>query len=75
VTDAGQDQGKVELPKIGAPATRALVAQGYTRLEQLVGVSEKELASWHGVGPKAIGILRAALADHGLAFADDQSER
>jgi len=29
-------------PKIGAPATRALAAAGYTRLEQLTKVTEAE---------------------------------
>jgi uncharacterized damage-inducible protein DinB len=57
-----------QLPKIGAPATRALEGAGYTRLPQLNGVSEADLAELHGVGPKAIRILRAALADAGYAF-------
>lgn len=57
------------LPKIGAPATRALNLAGYTRLEQLNGVSEAQLAKLHGVGPKALGILRAALESAGMAFA------
>jgi hypothetical protein len=33
-----------ELPKIGAPATRALPGAGYRKLSQLAGVSEAELA-------------------------------
>ncbi|MCU1684693.1 MAG: DNA-binding protein [Amycolatopsis sp.] len=57
-------------PKIGAPATRALAAAGYTRLEQLTEVSEAELSKLHGMGPKALGILRAALAEQGRTFAD-----
>jgi predicted flap endonuclease-1-like 5' DNA nuclease len=55
---------------IGNPATRALVAAGYTRLAQLTQVSDQELQRLHGVGPKAIGILRATLAEQGLAFAE-----
>ena len=58
-----------DLPKIGAPATRALHQAGYTRLEQLHGVSERELGKLHGMGPKALRILRQALAEAGLAFA------
>lgn len=59
------------LPRaIGAPATRALHGAGYTRLEQLAAVSEAELLKLHGVGPRAIRILREALAERGLAFAE-----
>ncbi|MCM6775138.1 DNA-binding protein [Nocardia sp. CDC159] len=53
---------------IGAPATRALNAVGYTELEQLAGVPEAELLALHGVGPKAIRVLRAALAERGLSL-------
>lgn len=53
---------------IGNPARQALVHAGYTRLEQLPGLSEKELLKLHGVGPKALGVLRSALAERGLSF-------
>lgn len=47
-----------DLPKsIGTPATRALVQRGITCMADLEGVTEDELASWHGVGPKAVRIL------------------
>ncbi|HXD09822.1 MAG TPA: DUF1801 domain-containing protein [Anaerolineales bacterium] len=59
----------LDLPKIGAPATRALEAAGYTRLEQLTKVSEAELGRLHGMGPKALGILREALRARKLSFA------
>jgi predicted flap endonuclease-1-like 5' DNA nuclease len=59
-----------DLPKIGAPATRALAAIGVTRLDQLPAHSETELAALHGMGPKALGILREALAARGSAFRD-----
>jgi len=52
-----------ELPKIGAPATRALSQIGVTRLSQLAHHSEAELLALHGFGPKALRILSAALAD------------
>ncbi|MGA4683113.1 helix-hairpin-helix domain-containing protein [Micromonospora sp. AB353] len=54
------------LPKIGAPATRALTAAGYTTLRQLAGVPRAELARLHGMGPKALGVIEAALAEHDL---------
>ncbi len=55
-------------PKIGAPATRALEAEGYTNLKQLTKVTEAELAQLHGMGPKALGILRDTLKVEGLSF-------
>ena len=57
-----------DLPRIGAPATGALRLAGYTRLDQLAGVPERDLAQLHGVGPKALRILREALAERGLSF-------
>jgi predicted flap endonuclease-1-like 5' DNA nuclease len=59
-----------DLPSIGAPAWEALRLEGYTRLEQLNGVSESALARIHGVGPKVLRILREALAEKGWAFSD-----
>lgn len=60
-----------DLPRgIGAPARRALATAGYTRLAQLTSVGEAELLQLHDVGPRAIGLLRAALATQGLAFAE-----
>jgi hypothetical protein len=55
--------------EIGNPARSALVAAGYTRLEELDGVSEKYLLGLHGVGPKAIRGLKSALAAIGLSLA------
>ena len=47
-----------ELPQIGRPARSALEALGITRLSQLTTYSEPDLLALHGVGPKAIRILR-----------------
>jgi hypothetical protein len=58
-----------DLPRIGAPATRALTAAGYAELAQLAGVPEAELSRLHGMGPKALGVLREALAARGLSLA------
>ncbi len=55
-------------PRIGAPATRALAAVGYVSLDQLANATESEIALLHGMGPKAIRLLRDALAERGLAF-------
>ncbi|MCE9644412.1 MAG: DUF1801 domain-containing protein [Chloroflexi bacterium] len=60
-------------PKIGAPATRALETAGYTSLKQLTKATEAELAQLHGMGPKALGILRDALKAQGLSFKQGQA--
>ena len=60
-------------PKIGSPATRALEAAGYTSLKQLTKVTESELAQLHGMGPKALGILRETLKAQGLSFKQGQA--
>jgi len=57
------------LPKnIGAPATRALTAAGYTELGQLAGVPAADLAKLHGVGPKALRLLQEALQARGKSL-------
>lgn len=55
-------------PKMGAPARRALENAGYTQLDQLAGLSKAQLLKLHGMGPKAMGMLRDALAAKGLAL-------
>ena len=67
-------------PKLGSPARRALSAAGYTRLDQLAQVSERDLQKLHGMGPSAITALREALQKRGLSFhpgdrASDHAER
>jgi hypothetical protein len=59
------------LPKLAAPARRALAAAGYTRLEDLTKVTESEVMRLHGMGPNAMRALRTALEERGLSFRDD----
>jgi len=54
-------------PRISAPAFRALKNNGIT-LSDLTRYSEKDLLELHGVGPKAITILRNYLKEKGLSF-------
>ena len=49
-----------EIPKIGRPATAALAEIGVTRSSQLADYSEDDLLALHGMGPKAIRLLREA---------------
>lgn len=63
-----------DFPKgLAQPALRALHGAGLTRLEQLTAISEAELLRLHGMGPKAMGALRQALAERGLSFAGAKS--
>ena len=55
---------------LSKPALRALAAAGYTRLDQLATTRESDLGKLHGMGPKAIGLIRDALAARGQSFAD-----
>jgi predicted flap endonuclease-1-like 5' DNA nuclease len=57
-----------DLPKIGAPATRALASIGVTRLADVADQSESELLRLHGLGPRALRILKEALAANGLSM-------
>ncbi|GGR51153.1 hypothetical protein GCM10010282_49930 [Streptomyces roseolus] len=69
VAPTGSDRPETDFPRgVGAPATRALAAAGYTRLDQLAGVPAAELAALHGVGPKALRVLAEALAERGTAL-------
>ncbi|SCL15226.1 Helix-hairpin-helix domain [Micromonospora nigra] len=59
-----------DLPPIGRPANSALLEAGIMTLAQVAAHSRRDLLALHGVGPKAVRILAAALAEHDLAFAD-----
>jgi hypothetical protein len=55
-------------PGIGRPALRALAAASYTHLDQLTQAREAELPALHGMGPKAMGIIRDALTSRKKRF-------
>lgn len=61
--------GEDALPReIGRPATHALALIGIARLTQLAEMTEEEVLSLHGVGPKAVSVLRTALQNSGRSF-------
>lgn len=70
-----EEQAQSDFPSIGNPARQALFVAGYFRLEQLTQITEKELLKLHGVGPKAIRILRETLNEKGLSFAAEKSKK
>lgn len=53
---------------VSRPAQSALEAAGYTRLEDLTHVTEKDLLTLHGFGPKGIRLLNAELARRNQAI-------
>jgi DNA repair protein RadC len=62
-------QGKQsDLPKMAAPAQRALASVGIRSLAQLTKFSEGEIQQLHGIGPNAVKGLKRALKAKGLSF-------
>ena len=62
-------QPETDLPRLSAPALRALASVGVIRLEQLTTFTEADIKKLHGMGPSGIKQLRQALDQRGLAFA------
>jgi hypothetical protein len=58
------------IPKLAAPANRALDSAGVSCVEDLVKFQEDEVRKWHGIGPNALSTLREALRLAGLDFLD-----
>ena len=59
-----------DLPKLSAPAQRALDAAGIRCLDQLTRCRETDIKHLHGIGPHTLKQLHQALAAKGLTFAD-----
>ena len=66
---------ETNLPKLAAPARRALQGAGYTRLEDLTKVTESDVMRLHGMGPNAMQVLRNALREGGLSAMDELTAR
>ena len=58
------------LSLIAAPARRARESKGIKTVLQLSSFSEKEILALHGIGPKAIPILKNEMKEQGLKFKD-----
>ena len=61
-------ESKNDLPKLSAPAHRALAAAGVKNLKDLTKFSEAEVKKWHGIGPNAMGQLQRAMMEQGISF-------
>lgn len=55
--------------KLGAPALRALLNEKITSLRALAKYTEKDIRALHGMGPKALSMLKRALKARKLSFA------
>jgi len=56
------------IAELAAPARRALEGARLTTLAKLAKKTEAEVSELHGMGPNAIGRLRASLKKEGLSF-------
>ena len=65
------DSPLVSLPHVSGPANSALEVAGIGSLNELATHTERDIANLHGMGPKGIRMLKAALAEHGLDFAPE----
>lgn len=58
----------MDLPKTSRPAQQALESIGIRKLEDLINFTEEEILSLHGMGAKALLILKEIMHEHGLQF-------
>jgi predicted flap endonuclease-1-like 5' DNA nuclease len=56
---------------VGGPALRALSSAGIRSMDDVAQWTEADLAKLHGMGPKALAALRAALETSGRSFRRD----
>ena len=59
-----------DLPKLAAPARRALASVGIETLDDCAKFTEDEISHLHGMGPKAMRQIRQALSAKQLSFAN-----
>lgn len=59
---------KLDLPKLAAPAMRALATVKVGDLKQLTKFTEADISKLHGMGPNALTKLKAALMKQKLSF-------
>ena len=59
------------LPKLSAPAQRALASQGIRNLEDLADFPRTKLAELHGLGPATLITLEEAMKKAGISYGKD----
>ena len=68
-------QPATDLPRLSAPAHRALAGAGIANLKQLSKFTEAEIKALHGIGPNGLVQLAAALAARGLAYRGEPAKK
>jgi len=63
------------LSVLASPARRALLFHGIDTVEKLAKFTEKEILSFHGMGPASIPILRKVLSEAKLNFAKKSKQK
>ena len=64
------EEPSLRLPR---PAVRGLVAAGVTTLGAAWDTSDQELLACHGVGPRAVRIIRSLQKDHSASASNERS--
>lgn len=59
---------KIDLPKLAAPARRALKSARINTLKDLCNYTEEEVADLHGMGTHAMNIIKSTMHERGLSF-------
>lgn len=54
--------------RLSSPARNALLQQDITTVQQLAKYTEKEILSFHGIGPSTLPLLKRALEEENLCF-------
>lgn len=57
-----------DLPKLAAPAWRALAGANVTNLSDLATMTEADVMALHGMGPNAMTTLKTAMKAKKIAF-------
>jgi DNA-directed RNA polymerase alpha subunit len=58
---------------IGTRTRNVLLNHGYTTLEQVARLSEKEFRDMRGLGRKAVNLMEQVLAEHDLQFTEKET--
>ncbi|MDP3492837.1 MAG: hypothetical protein Q8R82_06955 [Hyphomonadaceae bacterium] len=58
-----------DLPKLAAPAQRAIAGAGVSSLTKLAQMTEADVVALHGMGPNAMTTLKTAMKAKKLSFA------
>lgn len=66
---AGRKPAVSDLPKLAAPAQRALAGAKIENLATLSRMTEADVAALHGMGPNAMKTLKEAMKAQKLSFA------